>query len=182
MALQTSLLPDWFSQLDPARPVLYFTMGSTGYTRFFSDAIQLFGDTEYQIIMTTGGLALDVDRVPANCFIEEFAPGRLLMERSDAVVNHGGNGTVYQAIAAGTPLIGIPYHIDQEINLQRVEALGMGFMISEKQCTPARLKTALLSLLEDPSYRENAQRLRASLDQYDGPVLAAAHINRFLQG
>jgi len=172
--------PPWLEKLDPDRPVFYFTMGSSGYTRFFNQAIQIFGDTEYQVVITTGGLFLDVDRVPPNCFIEEFAPGRAIMEKSSAVVNHGGNGTVYQAITAGTPLVGIPYHIDQELNLQRVEDLGFGFMISERMCNSATLFHALQKLVSDPSYRNNARKLQSSLTKYHGPVLAARTISEFL--
>lgn len=173
-------LPAWYDHLDPERPVFYFTMGSTGYNRFFNQAMQIFGDTEYQIIITTGGLYLDVDRVPANCFVEEFAPGRAIMEKSDAVVNHGGNGTVYQAISAGVPIVGIPYHVDQEINLQRVQDLGIGLMISERKCSSATLLNALQTLLRDRSYRTNARRLRDSLKKYTGPTLAARYVNEFL--
>jgi len=174
--------PPWLEKLDPERPVFYFTMGSSGYTRFFNQAIQIFGDTEYQVVITTGGLFLDVDRIPPNCFIEEFAPGKSIMEKSSAVVNHGGNGTVYQAITAGTPLVGIPYHIDQELNLQRVEDLGFGFMISERMCNSATLFNALQKLVSDPSYRANARRLQTTLKQYNGPVLAARCIREFLDG
>ena len=133
-----------------------------------------------EIVITTGGLFLDVDRVPPNCFIEEFAPGRPIMEKSSAVVNHGGNGTVYQAITAGAPIIGIPYHIDQEINLQRVEELGFGVMISEKKCNATTLFSALQKLVRDSSYRENARKLQGCLKQYPGPALAARHIDEFL--
>ncbi len=174
--------PPWLEKLDPERPVFYFTMGSSGYTRFFNQAIQVFGDTEYQVVITTGGLFLDVDRIPPNCFIEEFAPGRSIMEKSSAVVNHGGNGTVYQAITAGTPLVGIPYHIDQELNLQRVEDLGFGFMISERMCNATTLFHALQKLVSDRSYRENARRLQPSVSRYHGPVLAARAISEFLDG
>jgi len=172
--------PPWLEKLDPERPVFYFTMGSSGYTRFFNQALQIFGDTEYQVVITTGGLFLDVDRIPPNCHIEEFAPGRSIMEKSSAVVNHGGNGTVYQAITAGTPLVGIPYHIDQEINLQRVEDLGFGFMISERNCNSATLFSALQKLVSDPSYRQNARRLQSVLTKYRGPELAARRIVDFL--
>jgi len=173
-------LPEWFDKLDPARPTFYFTMGSSGYTRFFNQAIQIFGDTEYQVLITTGGLFLDVDRIPPNCFIEEFAPGRLLMEKSDVVVNHGGNGTVYQAITAGTPIVGIPYHIDQEINLQRVEDLGFGCMIPEDDCSARTLMSVLQRLMNQPSYAESARRLQSTLTQNGGPILAAQYIDDFL--
>jgi len=131
-------------------------------------------------MITTGGLPFELDRIPGNCFVEEFAPGCPLMERSDAVINHGGNGTVYQAIKAGVPIVGIPYHIDQEINLQRVQELGIGFMIREKGCSPSALVEALQAIQQTSSYRENMKELRSSLDQYTGPTLAARYIHEFL--
>jgi MGT family glycosyltransferase len=173
-------LPAWFDRLDERRPTFYFTMGSTGYKRFFVDAIQLFGDTEYQVIITTGGLGLELDRIPKNCFVEKFAPGRPIMEKSHVVVNHGGNGTVYQAIVSGTPVIGIPYHIDQEINLQRVEELGIGLFLSERTCTPDVLIGAIETILRDRRYKENVERLKGSVSRFEGARLAAQHIDAFL--
>ena len=112
--------------------------------------------------------------------MEEFAPGRAIMEKSDVVVNHGGNGTVYQAIVSGTPVIGIPYHIDQEINLQRVEDLGIGLMISERDCTSETLVEAIHTIIRNPGYRENVRKLQDSVRTFDGAELAAKHINAFL--
>ena len=71
--------PPWLESLDPARPTLYFTMGSTGDAQFFDEAIRVFGDTEYQILITTGGLA-DLGSVPKNVFVEKYAPGAALMK------------------------------------------------------------------------------------------------------
>jgi len=178
----TMAMPSWYDRLNPDKPVLYFTMGSTGHTRFFNDAIKLFKDTDYQVVMTTGGLFAQLDRFPTNFFIEDFAPGRPIMEKSKVVINHGGNGTVYQALVSGTPIIGIPYHVDQEINLQRVEALGFGRMISEKQCNEQTLLHTVETLVHDPSFAENARKHQPSLDQYPGAVLAARHIHDFLNG
>jgi len=175
-------IPEWYDRLNPDRPTLYFTMGSTGYPRFFHQAIKTFGDTKYQVLITTGGLPLRMDRVPSNCFIETFAPGRPIMEKSDVVVSHGGNGTIYQAITGSVPILGIPYHIDQQVNLQRVEDLGIGFMISEKKCTDSVLSGALQRLLDDPSYRARVGLLKPSVERHNGPALAAQYIHEFLAG
>ncbi len=174
-------VPQWFHRLEDERPTLYFTMGSTGYKRFFVDAIQLFGDTDYQVIITTGGLGLELDRIPRNCFVERFAPGRPIMEKSDLVVNHGGNGTIYQAIVSGTPIIGIPYHIDQEINLQRVEELGIGLLLSERTCHAEVLIGAIQTILVNRRFKENIDRLKVSVSTFNGAELAAKHIDAFLR-
>ncbi len=171
--------PPWLSELDRTRPTLYFTMGSTGYPRFFAQAIELFGNTDYQCIMTTAGMA-DFDGLPPNVFVTAYAPGSALMAVSDAVVCHGGNGTIYQAMAAGTPIIGIPTMHDQEFNLDRVVALGVGIQLSELKFQPDCLITAVDEIMRDPRYRRNAARQKQSVTSYRGPQQGADLIERYL--
>ena len=174
--------PPWLSSLDPGRPTFYCTMGSTGSSKFFEEAVKIFGDSPYQVLITTGGLPLDVGRVPENCHIVDFAPGLRLMEVSDAVVSHGGNGTIYQALLSGTPILGIPFHVDQELNLQRVEDLKFGLKLSPKRLTPGILMDALEGLLAGGEYRENAMRLKAAAEAYGGARQAAGYILDYLKG
>ncbi|MFC1890733.1 nucleotide disphospho-sugar-binding domain-containing protein, partial [Thermodesulfobacteriota bacterium] len=152
--------PSWLSTLDRGRPTFYFTMGSTGSSKFFDEAVKIFGDSQYQILITSGGLPRNVGTLPDNCYIEDFAPGRRLMEASDVVVNHGGNGTVYQALLSGTPIVGIPSHVDQELNLQRVEKLGFGLMLPPKNFSTRKFINTLEHVLEDPSWLSTLDRGR----------------------
>src|SRR5207248_194812 len=122
--------PCWLDQLHPEKPTVYFTAGSSGHAKIFDFAVNAFGNTGYQVVMTTGGQPFEMTQRPKNIFIADFAPGLDLMQRSSVVVSHGGNGTVYQAIAAGCPLIGMPSHLDQDFNLQRVRDLGIGIRLS----------------------------------------------------
>jgi MGT family glycosyltransferase len=171
--------PRWLSKLDPRRPTLYFTMGSTGDAQFFNEAIRVFGDTEYQVLITTGGLA-DLGAVPSNVFVEEYANGQALMEASDAVVSHGGNGTVYQALSCGVPVIGFPSIFDQEINMQRVCKLGAGVRMWRSEYTAEALKGAVELVLGNPSYRQSCKKLENSIAYYNGPRRAAVHIDHLI--
>ncbi len=172
--------PAWLKRLDPTRPTLYFTMGSTGDTAFFDEAIRVFGDTEYQILITTGGLA-DLGPVPKNVFVEEYAPGAALMQVSDAVVSHGGNGTVYQALSYGVPVIGFPSIFDQEINMQRVCALGCGVRMWRSEYSAEALKAAVEQVLGDGRYRDRCRALAERIAYFEGPRRAAYHIHRLLE-
>jgi MGT family glycosyltransferase len=172
--------PRWLKKLDSKRPTLYFTMGSTGDTKFFREAIRLFGNTEYQILITTGGLA-DLGAVPSNVFVEEYAPGRALMRVSDAVISHGGNGTVYQALSCGVPVIGFPTIFDQEINMQRLTALGAGIRLWRSEYTADTFKRAIDEVVGNPSYRDRCQKLAGRIQQMDGPRRAALHIDHLVR-
>ena len=173
--------PDWLARLDPDRPTIYFTMGSTGDTRFFQEAISVFGNTEYQILITTGGIA-DLGAVPKNVFVEKYAPGKALLDKSDAVVSHGGNGTVYQALSRGVPIIGFPSIFDQEINMQRVCALGAGIRMWRSEYEAAALRRAVDTILSDGAYRKNCERLAGEIAGMNGPQNAAAQIDKVLSG
>lgn len=171
--------PLWLNRLDPNRPTIYFTMGSTGFPHFFELAIDLFGDSEYQVMMTTAGM-VQFDRLPRNFFVVDYAPGSVLMEQSDVVVCQGGNGTIYQALSHGVPIIGIPTMHDQEFNLDRVVALGAGIHLSELQFQPEHLKQAVQTILATRSYREGAERQQVVLRKFDGPHAGALAIANFM--
>jgi MGT family glycosyltransferase len=172
--------PRWLPALDPERPTLYFTMGSTGDTQFFHEAIRVFGGTEYQVLITTGGLA-DLGRVPDNVFVEKYAPGQPLLRASDVVISHGGNGTVYQALSCGVPVIGFPTHFDQETNLQRVCALGVGRRMWRSGYNAASLKRAVDDVLSDEGCRTRCEALAARIATMNGGRSAAAHIDHLLR-
>lgn len=172
--------PAWLSQLSRQRPTLYFTMGSTGDTRFFREAARVFGNSDYQVLITTGGLKVDLHDAPSNLYIEEFADGDALMAASDLVVSHGGNGTVYQALASGVPIIGFPTMFDQEMNMQRVEALGCGVRLHRERDNAERLRQAVDQVLGDGRYRKACDRMQRRIAYLDGPRRAAVHINHLM--
>jgi MGT family glycosyltransferase len=173
-------VPPWLATLDPKRPTLYFSMGSTGYARFFEQAIEIFGDTEYQCLMTTAGLA-DLPETPDNFYVVDYAPGSKLLAKSDVVICHGGNGTIYQAMAQGVPIIGLPTMHDQEFNLDRVKELGIGIHLSERQFKPEHLVEAVEKILTEKNHKENALLYQKILANYDGPGKGAELIHAFIR-
>lgn len=172
-------VPPWLNQLDPNRPTLYFSMGSTGYARFFDQAIEIFGNTKYQCLMTTAGL-VKLTNVPDNFYVTDYAPGSRLMKQSDLVVCHGGNGTIYQAMQHGVPIIGIPTMHDQAFNLDRVEDLGIGIHLSELQFKPEHLVKAVEKILGEDHYQDNALHYQNILATYSGPHKGAELIHDFI--
>ncbi len=172
-------LPPWFSNVEPSRPTIYFTMGSTGDIRFFEEAVRIFGNTGFQVIITTGGLA-EIPHPPGNVFVAKYAPGEALMAMSHVVVSHGGNGTVYQALSRGVPIIGFPTIFDQEINMNRVSALGVGRRMSLRSYTGVALRAVVDEVMSDPGYRDRCQQLATRISRMDGRRRAALHIDDFL--
>ena len=170
--------PEWLEKIDPDTFTIYFTMGSTGYPQFFEQAINIFGDTEYQCIMTTAGM-VNLKNIPENFFVTDYAPGSMLMKKSDVVVCQGGNGTIYQAMQSGIPVIGIPTMHDQEFNLDRVTDLGFGIHLSELKFKPIHLEKAIEKVKIQTEFKKNADKLKDIVNRYNAPVTGARLLESF---
>jgi UDP:flavonoid glycosyltransferase YjiC (YdhE family) len=55
-----------------------------------------------------------------------FVSANELLPHTDLVICHGGNGTIYQALAYGVPLLCSPAHFEQEWNVAALETAGIG--------------------------------------------------------
>jgi len=165
--------PAWLAALSARRPTVYVTMGSSGDRRLFETAVQAFANTEYQVLMTTGPVGLAAQELPSNVFLAPYAPGAALMARADVCVNHGGNGTIYQALAAGVPVVGVPTHADQQVQLQLCERSGAGLCLPESRLGAAALRQAVEAVRADARYRESARALSRAIARHDGARTAA---------
>jgi UDP:flavonoid glycosyltransferase YjiC (YdhE family) len=87
---------------------------------------------------------------------------------------------VQTAVHSGTPLVGIPMHLEQTGNLSLVTRQGAGLMLSKWDLNRRSLGRALERLLTDASLRQNMLRLKAFQDKVDGAAVAAREIVNFL--
>lgn len=173
-------LPDCFEQIDEAKPTIYVSMGSSGDPGIFQALADAFADTEYQCLVTTAGLT-EIANPPANFLTTAFAPGETLMSKCDLVVCQGGNGTVYQALRAGIPILGYPTMHDQHFNMDLVERLKMGRRLSLSPFNARDLKVAVKDMLaRSQEYTRQAKILANAFFHYPGETLAAKAIDDFL--
>ncbi|GAA1984637.1 glycosyltransferase [Catenulispora subtropica] len=172
---------DW---LDPGRRHVLVSMGtlsaeaSHGFYERAVEALRPLGE-KVQAILTT-----DPDSVPdppEHVLVRTRVPVLDLMPHLDAVVSHGGLNTVCEALAHGVPLVVAPIKGDQPINAAQVEAAGAGRRVSFARVRPDALRAALLAVLDDPSHRAAAARVRASFAAAGIAGAAAAHLTRLAE-
>ncbi len=167
--------PDWLEKIAADQPVIYFSMGSTGLAHYFDILKEAFAGTPYQVLVTTGGL--DPGDMPANFFVAEFAPGLRLVEKSDLVICHGGNGTIYQALSRGVPVLGIPTFHDQDFNMQRVEDLHLGAALYPRGLSAALLRTTAKNLIGNRAVRDSCSVFARKIRATDSAAAALGHIS-----
>jgi UDP:flavonoid glycosyltransferase YjiC (YdhE family) len=174
-------LPTWVGSL-PARPTVYATLGTAFNQRpdLFAAIIAALGDEPVNLIITVGRTMdpAQFGDLPPNVHVERYIPQTLLFPRCAAVVTHGGFGTVLSALRSGLPLVVIPISGDQPRNARRCTALGVGRALDPTEVTPATVREAVRTVLNEPSYSVNARRLREEMVGLPGPEYAAALLER----
>ncbi len=178
--------PSWWPPETGGRKLIYVSMGTTWIGGSFSALVEMIRRKNLAAIITTGGQlngadAEDIKTVQGEIYIEDYLPGAEVMELCDLVVCHGGNGTIYQAMEQGKPVIGIPTIPDQDFNMRRVEALGLGIKIEMKalEKSPAVLSEAIDKILTTPGYKEKAAALQKSLRRWNAPEKAPDLLEKY---
>jgi UDP:flavonoid glycosyltransferase YjiC (YdhE family) len=97
-----------------------------------------------------------------------------------AVVCHGGQNTVCEALAYGLPLVVTPMRHDQPIIARQVADAGAGVALRIDQLRATELHHAVRAVLDDPSYRAAAGVVRESFAAAGGASTAADHLEKLV--
>ncbi|XP_036122349.1 UDP-glucuronosyltransferase 2A3-like isoform X2 [Molossus molossus] len=106
----------------------------------------------------------------ANTQLYDWIPQNDLLghPKAKAFITHGGTNGIYEAIYHGVPMVGVPMFADQPDNIAHMKAKGAAVEVNINTMTSADLLNALKTVINEPSYKENAMRL--SRIHHDQPV------------
>jgi len=173
--------PDWMVPSDHPRVYMTFgtVMGSSNEAKqMFRAALDAVGQSDVTALMTTGP-EMDLEalgEIPANVTLRAFVPQAEVFAHVDAVICHGGSGSMLGALGAGLPLVVTPIGADQPDNAHSVAEIGAGIAVSTADADA--IKIALNSVLVEPSYRSAAQAVAAEMAS--NPDIKAA-VNEMLK-
>jgi UDP:flavonoid glycosyltransferase YjiC (YdhE family) len=165
-------LPDAVSEfLDRPGPVVYAAITSTSphIIRGVVGALNAL-DVRVLVAATVHDVAdLGDERV----MVAGILPSHRVMPRVDLAVTAGGQGSVQTAMAAGTPVLGIPLQPEQDLNVVLLERQGAARLVSRRDAHGSRLASVADDMLRNDRYRAAADRVRRLYDAVDGPGNAA---------
>jgi UDP:flavonoid glycosyltransferase YjiC (YdhE family) len=135
-----------------------------------------------RVIVTTGPVAPESLRVPANVELHRYIPHDEVMPSISLVIGHGGHSTTVRALAHGIPLLILPMHsaLDQAMVGEAVAKAGAARVLP-KTSSPGEIRSAVRSLLEDSSYRHAAGAVGARLRSNNGAIAAADELETLLR-
>lgn len=105
------------------------------------------------------------------------APHQEILKTAALLVTHCGHGTTMKALAAGVPMVCMPMGRDQDDTAARVVHAGAGVRL--KPGAPVKaIARAVRQVLDNPSFRASAQRLREAMAEEDRNVSLADELER----
>ena len=180
--------PAWLRELDPKRPWVHATEGTAQYQKPFllrATARGLAG-LPVELILTTGQnrdiSVLGFDSLPGNVHVAQWLSHEDFLPHCAALITTGGAATVLASLQAGVPMVVVPTFWDKSDNAQRVVEAGVGIRLAPRRATPERLRAAVMRLVEEPHFSENARQMARRFREAQGPPRAAELLERLAQG
>ncbi len=96
-------------------------------------------------------------------------PHSLVLPKAEVAITHGGMGATQKALAAGVPVVVVPWGRDQAEVGRRAEATGAGILLPKRKLSPQNLRDAVRRARE---LRPVAEALAAKMAAEGGASLA----------
>lgn len=145
-----------FFGLDPAKPTLLVTGGSTGarsINQAVFDSIAHILGAGWQVLHIAGNGSELVDAGLADYHLLRYCDRmELAIAVADLAVSRSGSGTVSEFAAVGVPAVFIPYPVgngEQKYNARDAVDAGGAILLDDAEFTPEWVASTLVALLRD---------------------------------
>lgn len=167
----------WIAGLGGA-PYVYVSFGSFLSVRgdVLRRVVSALADAGVAAAVASGSTPVaDLGPVPEVWLVREFLPQVRLLDEAAAAVTHGGNNSVTEALAAGVPLLVMPFSTDQFAGAAALESAELGIALDPNTADVASIRSALEELLAlDAGQRAAWAELSDDLRGEPGPQRAFA--------
>jgi UDP:flavonoid glycosyltransferase YjiC (YdhE family) len=119
--------------------------------------------------------------VPANARLVDWFSYSRTMPAADAVICHGGHGTLVRALASGAPVVTVPAAGDMGENGVRAQWARVGLNLPPRLLSPRTLRLVVQRVLAEPGLEARARELAAWAEAHDGAATAATLVERWVR-
>lgn len=160
--------PEWLPER-PDRPRVCLTAGLGGREVLGEDWIPFqavfdaVADLDVEVVATLSAEQLGSATPPDNVRVFDFFPLNLLLPSCSAIIHHGGGGAFGTALMHGVPQLVVPSPMwwDAVTKAEDLAERGAALVLPPERLTAETVRAALQRLLDDPSFRAGAARVRA---------------------
>ncbi|XP_053186395.1 UDP-glucuronosyltransferase-like [Scomber japonicus] len=123
--------------------------------------LEAFRQIPQKVIWRYTGLV--PDNVPENVKMMKWVPQNDLLAHpgARAFITHAGSHGLFEGLCHAVPMVMMPLNWEQPDNAQKLVRRGVGVVLDIFSITTETLLWGLNEVINDPSYKENAQKLSA---------------------
>lgn len=171
--------PAWWPEIAAARaagrPVVLASQGSIrpDLTELLVPAVRGLADEDALVVVATGqATPQDLEAahggpLPANVRVERFVPYDEILSLAGVFVTNGGYTGVTLALAHGVPIVQAGTTEEKAEIAARIHYTGVGVRLGRIKPAPAAVRAGVRRVLDQPSYRAAAARVRAEMSPHD---------------
>ena len=150
-----------------ADKTIYISMGTINQNKqFYRNCINALAVTGWQVIISMGTNTDSFADLPENIQVYESVDQMAVLSIADAFITHCGMNSASEGLYYGVPLVLFPQTPEQNAVAKRTEELGAGVRL--KSISEEDILNALTKVIEEPHYRECAERVSESFKSCGG--------------
>ena len=140
---------------------------------FYKNCIKALKECDVSVIMSVGEKTeiTDLGEVPSNFEVKAKVDQIKVLKKTDVFLTHCGMNSVNESLYYGVPMLLFPQHSEQALMATRAAELGTGIMF--KSDNPNDIKNAIEHILNDHTYKENADKISKGFKAAGGAKKAA---------
>ncbi|MGK7947288.1 MAG: glycosyltransferase [Xenococcaceae cyanobacterium] len=159
------------------QPLIYASLGTLqNRLLWIFEAIAIAcAELDAQLVISLGGGTAkeSLSNFSGNNIVVNYAPQLEILQKATLCITHAGLNTVLESLSCGVPMVAIPITNDQPGVAARITWTGTGEFIPLSRINVEKLSKTIKKVLTENSYKQNALRLQAAIEQAGGVILAA---------
>lgn len=172
------VIPPETSFRKKGKKLIYVSMGTVNndMLELYRNCIRTFGNTDMELLISAGEM-VDISSLgllPENVRVERWVEQTAVLREADVFLSHCGMNSASESLYFGVPVLCYPQTSEQGAVAFRIKQLGAGRLLDSNSVVDIERETKLL--MDDPSYRENAEGIGASFRRCGGAAAAADKI------
>ena len=169
-------VPFPFEQLT-GKPLIYASMGTVQnrLLEVFQIIASACEGLDAQLVISLGGGATpeSLPQLPGNPIVVGYAPQLELLQKATLTITHAGMNTTLESLTNGVPMVAIPVANDQPGVAARIAYTGVGEVVSLNQLSVPKVRSAIVKVLTQESYRKRAIEMQGAIVRSGGTKRAA---------
>ncbi|MEG3910634.1 glycosyltransferase [Microcoleus sp. w1-18aA5] len=169
-------VPFPFEQLT-GQPLIYASMGTiqNRLLDVFQTIASACEGLDAQLVISLGGGASpeSFPQLPGNPIVVGYAPQLELLQKATLTITHAGMNTTLESLSNGVPMVAIPVANDQPGVAARIAYTGVGEVVPLKELSVPKLRSAIVKVLTQESYKQRAIALQEAIGRSGGVKRAA---------